>query len=339
MAPAGDHVAVQLSDGARVLVRPIEPEDRDALAAGFERLSPESRYRRFFAPVPRLRKRDLDYLTRVDHHDHEALVAFGEGTDHIVGVARFVRTSDEEAEPAITVTDDWQGRGLAGHLLDALVERAREEGVRRFVAPVLADNRAAIAVMERLGETSRRDLGREVELSITLPHPGDRSPVLVQLLQGWASGALEPARTIWDRVTWRRRPATADPANAIVVGMDGADGDAEAVRCAGRLAALSGARVHVVGSHRLLLGDREEVGELVTGSVEELRADGVDAAAHVHRGDQAEALLDVAGQERARLIVLGPRRVGSSGALLSGTADEVAHRAPCDVLLYRDRGG
>jgi RimJ/RimL family protein N-acetyltransferase/nucleotide-binding universal stress UspA family protein len=334
MAPSGDQVA-QLSDGTPVLVRPIEPEDREALRAGFERLSPESRYRRFFAPVPRLRERDLDYLTVVDHHDHEALVAFAQDSGEGIGVARFVRTAADEAEPAIVVADDWQGRGLAALLLDALVDRAREEGVRRFVAPVLADNKAAIAVMERLGEASRRDLGREVELSITLPDPGDRSPALVHLLRGWASGALEPARTIWDRLTWRRRPPIADPANAIVVGMDGAAGDAEAVRCAGRLAALSGARVHVVGSHRLLLGDREEAAELVAGCVAELHAAGVDAAAHVHRGDQAVALLDVADAERARLIVLGPLRVGTSGALVSSTADEIAHRAPCDVLLYR----
>jgi hypothetical protein len=68
-------MTVRLRDGSRVLIRPIEPDDRAALAEGFERLSAESRYRRFFAPMPRLRERDLDYLTRVDHRDHEALVA------------------------------------------------------------------------------------------------------------------------------------------------------------------------------------------------------------------------------------------------------------------------
>jgi nucleotide-binding universal stress UspA family protein len=64
---------------------------------------------------------------------------------------------------------------------------------------------------------------------------------------------------------------------------------------------------------------------------------GLQATAHVRRGDQAVALLDVATETRARLIVIGPRRLGGAGALLSGTADEVAHRAPCDVLLYRGR--
>ena len=46
-----------------MVIRPIEPDDRAALAEGFERLSAESRYRRFFAPVPHLSEHDLDYLT------------------------------------------------------------------------------------------------------------------------------------------------------------------------------------------------------------------------------------------------------------------------------------
>ena len=96
-----------------MLVRAIAPEDRDELAAGFERLSPESRYRRFFGAMPRLSSRDLDRLTQVDHHDHEALVAVEEASGRGVAVARFVRTQPDEAEPAVVVADDWQRRGLA----------------------------------------------------------------------------------------------------------------------------------------------------------------------------------------------------------------------------------
>ncbi|MEA2283671.1 MAG: hypothetical protein QOK21_4278, partial [Solirubrobacteraceae bacterium] len=59
--------ALTLRDGSRIVIRPIEPDDRDDLREGFERLSPESRYRRFFSPVPRLSERHLDYLTQVDH--------------------------------------------------------------------------------------------------------------------------------------------------------------------------------------------------------------------------------------------------------------------------------
>jgi acetyltransferase len=88
-------MTVQLRDGTRVLIRPIEPEDRTALAEGFQHLSPESRYRRFFAPVIGLSEGDLDYLTRVDHHAHEALVAVEETTGEGVGVARYVQTSPQ----------------------------------------------------------------------------------------------------------------------------------------------------------------------------------------------------------------------------------------------------
>src|SRR3954447_19399843 len=110
-----------------VVIRPLEPADREELAAGFARLSPESRYRRFFAPVAQLSERQLDYLTRVDQHDHVALVAVDDETGEGVGVARFVRTAPGVAEPAVVVADDHQHQGVGRALLDRLVERAREE--------------------------------------------------------------------------------------------------------------------------------------------------------------------------------------------------------------------
>src|SRR3954452_21891497 len=166
---------VTLSDGSQIAIRPIEPGDRDAIAEGLRRLSPESRYRRFFAPVRELSDRDLDYLTRVDHRRHEALVALDADTGTGVGVARFVQTADGAAEPAMVVADDWQGRGVAKALLEELVARAREEGARRFVAPVLAENVEAMRVLEQLGTTTVRPMGREVELDIDLaPAPGHR---------------------------------------------------------------------------------------------------------------------------------------------------------------------
>ena len=333
--PSPEWSAVELPDGSPVHIRPIRPEDREALAAAFERLSPESRYRRFFAPVARLRERELDYLTIVDHHDHEALVAFDEATGEGIGVARFVRTEPTVAEPAIVVADDWQGRGLAKHLLDALVDRAREEGVRRFVAPVLADNAAAIRILERLGETTREQMGREVQLSIALPEPGRASPPLHELLRAAATGVVAPARTIWQCVVWGRRPATAEPRNAIVVGTDGSPQASAVVRRAGELARLTGATVHVVAAHRPMLDDRTELDALLRETANGLRAGGVRVDVHLRRGDAADALMDVAADQEARLIVVGPRSIGG-GLLQSSISDDVAHRAPCNVLLFRD---
>ena len=190
-------VSAELRDGARITIRAIEPEDRDDLAAGFQRLSDESRYRRFFGPMKELSERDLDRLTRVDHRDHEALVAVDEATGDGVGVARYVRTEPDVAEPAVVVADDWQHRGVGSRLLEALSARAVEEGVVSFRAPVLAQNHDAISLLHHMGETSTTRLGREVEVRIRLlPEPDEGWRELRTLLREVAAGALAPGRTL-----------------------------------------------------------------------------------------------------------------------------------------------
>jgi RimJ/RimL family protein N-acetyltransferase len=167
--------AERLRDGAQILIRPIRPEDREELAAGMERLSPESRYRRFFTPTSGLSPSELSYLTEVDHHDHEALVALEPDTGLGVGVARFVRSAEdrERAEVAVAVADSWHNRGVATALLGRLTERAREEGVRRFSAEILADNRPMFELIEGLGDLTTRRLDHgSVEVEIELPPEG-----------------------------------------------------------------------------------------------------------------------------------------------------------------------
>jgi RimJ/RimL family protein N-acetyltransferase len=167
--------AERLRDGREIVVRPIQPDDRAELAAGMRRLSPESRYRRFFTPTSELTESQLTYLTEVDHHDHEALVAVEPGTEHGIGVARFIRSPEdsERAEVAVAVADSWQGQGVATALLDRLAERARAEGVRRFSAEILADNRPMLELIEEVGPvtTKQRDHG-SVEVEVELPPEG-----------------------------------------------------------------------------------------------------------------------------------------------------------------------
>jgi RimJ/RimL family protein N-acetyltransferase len=165
----------RLRDGQEILIRPIEPSDRDELADGIRRLSPESRYRRFFTPTSELSSAQLTYLTDVDHSDHEALVALDPATGHGIGVARYVRLRDdpEVAEVAVAVADVWHNRGVGTALLERLTQRAREEGVRRFRAEVLAENRPMLELIDDIGEATvtQRDHGA-VEVEVQLPPEG-----------------------------------------------------------------------------------------------------------------------------------------------------------------------
>ena len=327
-----------LRDGSRVEIRPIEPYDRAMLAKGFERLSPDSRYRRFFGPMPELPERYLTFLTRVDPHDHEALVAVDPETRDGVGVARYVRTGDAVAEPAIVVVDDWHGRGVAGRLLDALADRAREEGITRFEAPVLAGNSGAVAALERLGSTTKRHEGNEIHLDISLPAAPGAGAAWRSMLKAVAAGAVEPARTVVD-LLWPRRTGAAGDArrNVIVVGTDGSGHAAEAIDTAASLAAAWDAGVEVVGAHRFLPPEQADIADAVRDAAATLRARGLHVHEHVRRGDAALVLTDVAAERDARLIVVGAGQRGSAAPFIGSVADFVAQRSPCDVLIVRPR--
>lgn len=164
----------QIRDGTEVELRAIEPGDKELLRDGFERLSERSRYERFLSPIDRLGPGMLRYFTEVDHHDHEALIAIDPATGHLVGVARYVREDDPEvAEAAITVADDWQGRGLGSLLLQVLAERARDEDIRRFSAFVLAQNDDMLELLKRFGPTTVRDRHHgAIEILAELPRTG-----------------------------------------------------------------------------------------------------------------------------------------------------------------------
>jgi len=201
---------VELPGGRRIGIRPIRSEDRELLADAFQRLSPESRYRRFFAPLERLSEQDLSYLTEVDHKDHEALVAIGPDAE-IIGVARYVRSEEPtEAEVAVVVGDPWQGRGVATALLDRLVDRARDAGIGNFVALILSENEDAIELFRHVapdGSRTRRSASGHVEMLIELPEPGGLPDSrLAGVLRIVAAGALAVNPWRFFREAIRRRP-------------------------------------------------------------------------------------------------------------------------------------
>jgi GNAT superfamily N-acetyltransferase len=94
---------------------------------------------------------------------------------HGIGVARFVRSRQdpELAEVAVAVADSWQNRGVATALLDRLTQRAREEGVHRFSAEILADNQPMLDLIDELGDVTMRNLDHgSVEIEVQLPPEG-----------------------------------------------------------------------------------------------------------------------------------------------------------------------
>ena len=161
---------VVLRDGSKVVIRQVHRADAPLLADGFARLGPESRRLRFLRRKDELSAAELRYFTDVDHHHHEALGALDHTGGRGVGVARYVRDTGDplSAEIAVTVADDWQGRGLGTELLAQLSGRARAEGIHRFTALVSADNAAMTALLRSASaDPVHREHGT-VEYEITL---------------------------------------------------------------------------------------------------------------------------------------------------------------------------
>jgi GNAT superfamily N-acetyltransferase len=165
-------VPTELRDGSLVRIRQGHRTDRELLVRGFEHLGPESRYRRFLTPMHALGDRTVRYMTELDHHDHEAMIALDERGKEGVGDAFYVRDGrrPDTAEVAVTVIDEWQGRGLGTLLLDVISARALDEGVGTFTALMLASNQAMMDLFERLGPV--RVVGRAagaVEIEVAIP--------------------------------------------------------------------------------------------------------------------------------------------------------------------------
>jgi RimJ/RimL family protein N-acetyltransferase len=138
-----------------LLLRRITPEDKEALVAGLGRLSDRSVYQRFLSPKPRLTTSELRYLTEVDFVDHYALVAvLARSPDVVVGVGRWVRSAETptDAEIAIVIADDLQGRGVGTTLGRALADAARARGIERFTASMLPTNVAAHRLFAKISD-------------------------------------------------------------------------------------------------------------------------------------------------------------------------------------------
>jgi RimJ/RimL family protein N-acetyltransferase len=152
-----------------LVVRPIAPADKPALAAFFASLTPESRKRRFFTSKAALSARELAYFTEIDHRSHVALV-MEDATGRIVGLGQYAGWAGDArtADVAVAVADDHQRRGLGTRLVRDLVARARANGLDRLTASTQAWNVASLRLLRRAGFCVAGSSGAIVEFELAL---------------------------------------------------------------------------------------------------------------------------------------------------------------------------
>lgn len=161
-----------LRDQTHVLIRPITPEDHDEERAFIEALSDDARRYRFLGQVHCPSEEMLERFTHIDYVSDVAFVAVvrEDGHEHIVGVSRYATTVDgSQCECAVTVSDEWQNKGLGTLLMRHLIEVARANGIRRMFS---IDSAANV----RMGDLARY-LGFDVK-----PDPDDATQVIHELV-------------------------------------------------------------------------------------------------------------------------------------------------------------
>ena len=145
-------------------IRPVRADDAQRLIDLHDRCSEQARYFRFHAAKPRLRAVEAEYLAAVDGEARVALAAtvVEDGEERIVADARFDVVGDGDAEAALLLRDDVTGRGLGTLLLDKLLERAADLGVRRVLLDILPENQSMLALARRVGAEPVAFDGRSV---------------------------------------------------------------------------------------------------------------------------------------------------------------------------------
>ncbi len=168
-----------------VATRPVEPGDQGLFGRLWGRLSRETVYRRFHAPVHALPEETVRHLVTVDHDLREAVVAVVGG--EVVGVARYERPAADPstAEIAILVEDAWQGVGLGRQLLTELTDLAARRGVHTLTATVQPDNGPVLGLLRRVlpGSTLTPEYDvYAVTSPLAAPEPAPTAPPRVPLL-------------------------------------------------------------------------------------------------------------------------------------------------------------
>jgi nucleotide-binding universal stress UspA family protein/RimJ/RimL family protein N-acetyltransferase len=329
---------VKLRDGSRVRLRPISASDKELLVAAFDRLSEESRYRRYFHHMRELTPEMLINFTEVDHVDHEAIVAIDQGTGEALGVARYVRFPDDAsaADLAVGVVDHWQGRGLGRALLTELTRRARQEGVRTFCASVLHGNEQAVGLLAGINKIERHAGVGGMQFRIQLPEKRGIGAQLAVVLRAAAAGVLNAGGGILPLTTRSESQAPGRRSiGTIIVGSDGSATASVAVRAAVEIAKARGATLHLVTAYRSS-AQRQEAMTTIARTEDRIRELGVEPRTHARQGEAAPVLVVVAEEHDADLIVVGSSTVSNEARLRGSIPNALCRRAPCSLLIVRN---
>lgn len=183
---------VSSARGHEFQARPIHPDDKPMLIGAFQRLSERTRFNRFLAPADRLSSAQLAYLTELDFRDHVAWGLLDDGDP--VAVARFIRLPEDPASAdfAVTVMDEYQGRGVGPLMIQILAVAARARGVTKLHFDVLAENTPMLKVLARMGADVVDETGDVVHATLavkSIPAPDVRSGDLGALLEAARSEA------------------------------------------------------------------------------------------------------------------------------------------------------
>ena len=149
-----------LHDHSHVVIRPISKHDKEAERAFIEGLSAEARRFRFLGQVRSPSERLIEQFTNIDLAHEAAFVAVvpDDGRERIVGVSRYSTDQNgENCECAVTVSDEWQNKGLGTLLMKHLIEVARARGIRSMTSIDSADNIQMADLARYLGFRSRVD--------------------------------------------------------------------------------------------------------------------------------------------------------------------------------------
>jgi len=160
-AQQGQYWIDALNNGSHVLIRPLRPQDREREKAFIENLSPATRHQRFLGEIKEVGEQLLNQLMDVGTPQRVAYVALVHDNGELreVGISRYAQVDEQPShcEFAVTIADEWQGKGLGALLMQHLIDEARNNGFQQMYSVDSAANYSMRRLAKQLGMRSAID--------------------------------------------------------------------------------------------------------------------------------------------------------------------------------------